>query len=205
LQAAWFYWLTVAGGAAAIANVFASYPGGMIPVLAAGWARAITTAVLIVVPTIINCLGVRSGAGLSSVFAIAKLVPLGLLIVLGPEHSFGHAVVIRSSDLTAPGWNAWVTALLAVFFVYDGWEDVVVPSGEVKEPRQSIPFALVGGLLATVVVYTLLQYLTIATIGTSTSDHPLADMGALLMGDAGAPSSASVQWFQPTDISQRRS
>lgn len=76
LQAAWFYLLTVAGGAAAIANVFASYLGGVVPALAGGWARAVTTAVVIGVPTAINCLGVRSGAALSSVSAVAKLLPL---------------------------------------------------------------------------------------------------------------------------------
>jgi basic amino acid/polyamine antiporter, APA family len=185
LQAAWFYWLAALGGVAAIATVFASYLEGIVPVLALGWVRPITIALLLAIPTIINCLGVRSGARLSSVFAIAKLLPLGLLIVLGLERSVGHAVVIRSSDLTTPGWGAWFPALLAVFFVYDGWENVVVPSGEVKEPRRTIPFALAAGLLATIVVYTLLQYLTITTIGTSTTDHPLADIGTLLMGDAG--------------------
>ena len=33
-------------------------------------------------------------------------------------------------------------ALLAVLFAYGGWEDALVPSGEVKEPRRVLPFAL---------------------------------------------------------------
>jgi basic amino acid/polyamine antiporter, APA family len=38
----------------------------------------------------------------------------------------------------------------------------------------------------TVVIYTLVQHVTVVTIGTSSAtDHPLADTASLLMGDAG--------------------
>jgi APA family basic amino acid/polyamine antiporter len=186
LQAAWFYLLIVLGGVAAIANVFVSYLAVMVPVLAERWLHAVAVAAVIAVPTTINCLGVRSGAALSNLFAVAKLLPLALLIVLGLEHSLAHPIPIFRPEPTAPDPSAWFKVLLAVFFAYDGWEDVLVPSGEVKDPRRSLPFALTVGMFVTVTVYTLIQYVTVATIGTaSASDHPLADVAGRVMGDAG--------------------
>jgi basic amino acid/polyamine antiporter, APA family len=170
---------------AAIANVFVSYLEAMVPALANGWARGPTTAVLITVPALINCIGVRSGAAMSSVLAIAKLLPLALLIALGLGHSVAHLALIHGSDITGPGWGGWFTALLAMLFAYGGWEDALVPSGEVKEPRRILPFALAAGLLVSAVIYALLQYVTVATIGTTATDHPLADLASLLMGDTG--------------------
>ena len=185
LQVAWFWLLAVLGGVAGVANVFVSYLAGLVPALADGWARGLTTAVLIAIPMLINCLGVRSGAALSSIFAIAKLLPLALLVALGLGHAVVHPTLIHGADVTAPGWGAWFTALLAMFFAYGGWEDALVPSGEVKEPRRILPFALTAGLGVAGVVYTLLQYVTVATIGTAATDHPLADVASSLMGDAG--------------------
>jgi len=68
--------------------------------------------------------------------------------------------------VTAPDGERGSAALLAMFFAYGGWEDALVPSGEVKEPpahfalrAQPLVWEFAG------VVYTLLQYVTVATIG----------------------------------------
>jgi len=126
-----------------------------------------------------------SRAALSSALAIGKLLPLGFLIVLGIGHAIAHPVLIHESDMSAPGGGGWFVALLAVLFAYGGWEDALVPSGEVKESRRVLPFALAAGLCAAGVVYALLQYVTVATIGTAATGHPLADVASSLMGNAG--------------------
>lgn len=186
LQVAWFWLLAMAGGVAASANLFIAYLGGIVPGMAQGWRRGLTMAVLIAVPTAFNYVGVRSGARLSSVLAVAKLLPLGLLILLGLGRLGAAPELIQASDITAPGWAAWLTAMLFVMVAYGGWEDALVPMGEVKEPRSTMPFSLAAGLLAAVVVYTLLQFVTIATIGLTPTDRPLALVAAVLIGGAGA-------------------
>jgi amino acid transporter len=137
------------------------------------------------VQAFINCIGVRSGAAMSSVLAIAKLLPLVLLIALGLGHSVAHPVFIHVTDISGPGWGVWFTALLTMLFAYGGWEDALVPSGEVKEVRRNLPFALAAGLFVASMIYALLQYVTVATIGTTATDHPLADLASLLLGDTG--------------------
>lgn len=185
LQAAWFNLLAGMGGGAANANLFAIYLGGLLPALGHGWGRALALTVLIAIPTIANYTGVSGGAGLSSFLAVAKLVPLGLLIVLGISRFASHAQAIHASDITAPGGGAWLNALLLLMFAYGGYENAFLPAGEIKTPRQTVTFALATGFLIVMVTYTLLQFVIVTTIGINTTDRPLAEAASVLIGPSG--------------------
>jgi len=185
LQAGWFSLLAPIGGAAANASLFTAYLVGLVPWLANGWGRVLVLTILVAIPTIANCRGVVSGAELSSVLAVAKLTPLGLLILLGISRAIGHVQLIHASDVTAPGRGAWLNALLLLMFAYGGYENALVPAGEVKTPRQTVTFALATGLLTAMVTYTLLQFVVVTTIGTSSTDRPLAETASALLGHGG--------------------
>lgn len=186
IQVGWFWLLSALGAAAAAANIFVTYLASLWPGAAQMGIRAGILTVLVAVPALANCLGVRRGANLSSALAVAKLLPLGLLIALGLARFGRHLQVLQPREILAPGWGSWSSALLLLLFVYDGYEDSLVPSGEIQDPRRSIPFALFAGLLVTAGVYTLLQFITVATQVAQPSDHPLADSAAVLIGRGGA-------------------
>ncbi|HVB87189.1 MAG TPA: APC family permease [Candidatus Dormibacteraeota bacterium] len=150
-----------------------------------GWARAAILTALIAIPVAANYRGVRAGANVSSALTVAKLAPLAALIALGVWR-FGHAAqMIHPAEITGPGWTEWAEALLLVSFAYEGFEDAVVPAGEVKNPRRSVPFAIFTGLIVCVAVYTLLQFVVVATIGLQTTDRPLGAVAAVLLGPGG--------------------
>src|SRR5262252_2726486 len=86
LLVAWFSFLAGAGGMAAAANLFAAYLGTFVPALTVGWVRALTLGLLIAIPTIVNCRGVRGGSALSAFMALVKITPLVLLALLGVAH-----------------------------------------------------------------------------------------------------------------------
>jgi basic amino acid/polyamine antiporter, APA family len=71
--------------------------------------------------------------------------------------------------------------LLLLVFTYGGAEDAMVPTGEVKQPRHTVPFALLAGLGVCMIVYTLVQFVTVATIGSTMTDRPLAQAASVLM------------------------
>jgi basic amino acid/polyamine antiporter, APA family len=52
---------------------------------------------------------------------------------------------------------AFVLALQAVIYTYDGWSAVIYFSEEVKEPEKNIPRAMFGGLIAVIVIYILVN------------------------------------------------
>jgi len=76
--------------------------------------------------------------------------------------------------------------MVFLLFAFGGWEDALVPTGEINEPRRSIPFGLGTGLFTTAVIYMLLQFITVATIGTKPTDAPLQETAAVLIGSRGA-------------------
>jgi basic amino acid/polyamine antiporter, APA family len=185
MQVGWFSLLAPIGGGAANASLFMIYLGGFLPWAGRGWQRMLLLAVLILIPTVANYVGVRSGATLSNLLTVAKLSPLALLITLGGIRFGQHFQVIHTTEITSPGLGAWLSALLLLLFAYGGPENALIPTGEVKEPRRTVPFGLLAGLLVCVFVYTLVQFVTVATIGTSVSRRPLADTASVLIGGGG--------------------
>jgi basic amino acid/polyamine antiporter, APA family len=189
LQVGWFSLLSTIAAVAANANIFVIYLAGFIPGAGHGIPRVIILSVFLGVPAAVNYLGARRGAGLSSVFVIAKIVPLAVLIgagLAGLARSRYQVPVVNLSEISAPGIRSWLTALLLLVFAYGGFEAAMIPAGEVKDPRRALPFAMGTSLLAAAVVYTLLQFVTVATIGASTSARPLAETASSLLGAAGA-------------------
>jgi amino acid transporter len=65
LQIAWFWLLSFLGGAGAAANFLVDYLARFIPVFGTGWGRAFIITVVIAIPTVANCFGVKQGANLT--------------------------------------------------------------------------------------------------------------------------------------------
>lgn len=185
MQVAWFSMLAPIGAAAANANLFVIYFGALLPWFAHGWTRALAITALIAIPAGANCVGVRSGANLSGLLAAAKLLPLAFLIILGLTRFSHQAELIRFPELAAPGLRPWLSASLLLLFAYGGFEGPLIPAGELKDPRRTIPFGLTMGLLVSITVYTMIQFITVATVGASATDHPLADTAVALIGRGG--------------------
>ena len=186
MQVGWFNWLAAVGGAAANTSLFAIYFAGFVPWAAQGWQRAVAITGFVAVPTMVNYIGVQKGSKLSGVLAAVKLLALGLLIFLGLVHFGRHSEPAHVLELTAPGWRAWLDALLVTAFAYGGFENAVMPVGEVENPQRTIPFSLSAAMLICVAVYVLVQFVTLATIGTVPSARPLAAVATALIGGGGA-------------------
>lgn len=186
MQIGWFSWLAPMGAAAASANLFLNYLAGFFPSVAGDFGKVSVLTLLFGILVIANYIGVRSGTGLNNLFTIAKLLPLVLLIVLGLAHFQSHPELISRNEVTSPGLSNWFEALLLLAFSYAGYENTMLPMGEVKNPRRTVPFALGTGLLICIAVYALLQFSVVVTIGTAYVDRPLAVTASRLVGTAGA-------------------
>jgi APA family basic amino acid/polyamine antiporter len=185
MQTGWFFLLATIGGVAVCANLFVNY---LVPLLSwtpNAWERGFIMALLIAIPTVANYCGVRSGANLSSVMTLAKLLPLAVLILFGIAHFTHEPKMIHASDIASPGWSNWLRAIVLLIFPFAGWEESLIPTGEIREPRRTIPVALAMGLITSATVYTLLQFITVATVGPSVTERPLARTASMLLGGGG--------------------
>ena len=68
--------------------------------------------------------------------------------------------MIHASEIASPGLSDRIRALVIVLFAFGGWEDCLVVSGEIKEPRRTIPFALATALVVCTAIYVLLQFIS---------------------------------------------
>jgi APA family basic amino acid/polyamine antiporter len=125
--------------------------------------------VLIMLLTLLNISGLKSGAGVSK--GILILVGTGLLVIVifGLSHvkalpaNFMNVNELTSSTVTL---SSFYTAMLAAFWAYQGWVSVGFIGGEVKEPKRNIPKGIVVGVFVVITVYLLVNmtYLSLLSI-----------------------------------------
>jgi APA family basic amino acid/polyamine antiporter len=149
--------LTVVRAAAlgAIATIFAEYLGYFIP-LSAPEVREVA-ALTIVLVGVLNYVGVRRAAAVLSVTTYAKyaaVVALGLLACTASGASAAHFTPLWSGTVSL---SLIGTALIPVMWTYDGWADVALIGGEVSNPQQTLPRALIVGSASVALVYLLVN------------------------------------------------
>jgi APA family basic amino acid/polyamine antiporter len=171
------------GGMAAVAATFAKYVVDLTHFsLLPDWALA---AVTLVVLTIINCLGVRSGSNTQNVLMLLKLAAIATLIAVG--------FVGRTSPIPAAMARESVVsfgaAMTPVMFAYGGWQTATFISGEMRRPQRDLVTGLLLGVAGVAAVYLAVNFVCLRVLGAgglaSTTTPATAVMRATL-GDSGA-------------------
>jgi len=95
----------------------------------------------------LNYLGIKKAGDFQVVFTVLKAVLI--LVVVG--FCFSSALGSWGNFATSlphatGGLNGFMIALIATLWAYDGWNDLTMVAGEVKQPEKNLPFALIGGL-----------------------------------------------------------
>ena len=171
------------GGMAAVSMTFASYFAELTGV---GLDRTVVAVATLAILTIINCLGVRSGANVQNTFMVLKLAAILMLVVLGWRAVGGSNPYPAAQPASGGGFLA---AMVPVLFAYGGWQTASFISGEMKNPERDLPRGLLFGVLGVVVLYLAVNLVCIAVLGpqplAATSTPATAVMRAAL-GDNGA-------------------
>ncbi|HYW51813.1 MAG TPA: APC family permease [Gemmatimonadaceae bacterium] len=183
----WLLWLARVAGICAIAGILVEYVGLLVPGVERGVPRAIFLTVIIGGFTALHVSGVARSIRVGNVITVAKLVPLLLLAGVG-------LATIDMSTFALPAWRElplpsrgdFSSAVLLLTFAFVGWETAVVAAGETRDPGRDMPFALLIGLGAVVMLYAALQAVCIGLLpALATSSRPLADAASALIGPVG--------------------
>jgi len=117
----------------------------------------------------------------NNVFTVSKLIPLLLFLTVG-------LFFIRGSNFSfaeLPNYRSFSKSVMLLVFAFS-FEASMIPSGEVRNPARSYPFALLIALAVVAVVYLLVQVVCIGTLpGLAGSDRPLADAAQTFLGRPG--------------------
>jgi amino acid transporter len=139
----------------AIATIFAEYLGYFVP-LTAGQVRQVAALAIIAIGAI-NYVGVRRAATVLAATTLAKylaVLALGLLAYTASGGTRAHFAPLWSGP---PAPSLLASALIPVMWTYDGWADPSMLGGEVRDPRRTLPVALILGALAVMLVYLLVN------------------------------------------------
>jgi basic amino acid/polyamine antiporter, APA family len=171
------------GGMAAVAATFGKYfvelTGTRID------DRAIAVIALLLL-TIINCLGVRSGSNTQSALMLLKLGAIAALIVAGFAFHGGRpasAVPLHDTFLS------FGAAMTPVMFAYGGWQTASFVSGEMKKPERDLVIGLLLGVIGVIAVYLLVNIVCIRVLGTSglaATTTPASAVMRTVLGERGA-------------------
>ncbi len=193
------------GTIAAVAVAFAKYTGVFLPTISASHyllgsgklgvttQQLLAIAVLIVL-TLVNTRGIRTGALVQNVFTFAKVASLLGLVGLG-------FLLGRNPDATAANfhdfwrgasWN-WATvalvgsAMVGPLFSSDAWNNVTFTAGEVRDPKRNLPLSLGLGVGTVSILYIAcnfiyLSVLTLPQIQTAPEDRVATAVVSVMFG-----------------------
>ncbi|MGB4843498.1 MAG: APC family permease [Ferruginibacter sp.] len=168
---------------AALVNLLVTYLSYFSEWFAQPMPRIVTITSITLVLAFINHIGVKNTTRVNNFLTIAKLLPLFLFIGVGLFFLAPENFEIKET----PGVGPFSSTVLLLVFAFGGFESVLVNSGEVKNPKKNLPFALLLASVCIVIIYVLIQIVSIGTLpGLASSSKPLADAAGLFMGKTGS-------------------
>ncbi len=136
-------------------------------------------ALAVVAMSALNVAGIRASTNASKLMVVVKIGVLAVFAVLG-----AGAIKPASYAPFAPfGFEGVLAAAAIVFFAYTGYARIATLGEEIKEPRKTIPRAIIVLLGITAAIYILVTAVAVGLLGAkqfSESASPIAAASATL-------------------------
>ncbi len=194
----WGYFLYLFIGTAAIIDIFVVYLGFYVPGLAEGGTltpMGITIAVIALwVFTFINIFGVKWGALYSVITTIGKLIPLALFTLVG----FFYMKADNFTPFMPFGFSGITLAITLFFWSYTGFEAIVVPSEEVKNPSRNIPLAMLLTVVLSIIIYMVISIVFVGMLpweGLNLGAHSWQDVKELTSPLSDVSKALGLPWL----------
>jgi APA family basic amino acid/polyamine antiporter len=112
------------------------------------------------------------------------------IVVIGFSYSAGSWSHFAGSYAAAKGGLAgFMAALVAALWAYDGWNDLNMVAGEIRQPERNIPIALIAGVATVGALYMLVNaavQFVLPASAIAASPRPASDAIGLVWGPLGA-------------------
>lgn len=170
-------WLIFIAGITAGSAVSLGFAGYFASIF--GTPLILTAVALILVLSAVIMYGIKQSAWLAVVFTLAETFGLLLIIFIGLPY-FGTVNYLNIPDL-----SGLFGAAALIFFAYIGFEGVTRLAEETKEPKKTIPRAVILSLVITTVLYALVALAAVSIMdwqALAASGAPLADVAGTVLG-----------------------
>ena len=167
------FWIGTPGSVAAYATGAATFLAPLLP-----WDARVTALAVVATFTAINCVRVHVGGNVQTALTALKVVLLAALALgalLGPAGTWSNV-----TGGPFPGAASFGAMTIAALWMFDGWNNLPMAAGEVRDPEKNLPRALALGSLAVLAIYAVVNLgyfhaLPLADVASARSDaHPQA-------------------------------
>jgi len=167
------FWIGTPGSIAAYGVGTATFVGQVLPLGHLG--GKLFAIALVVILTLVNCLRIIIGGAVQTVLTVMKVVMIvglaGGALVFARD---GHLSRVLATGAGFPGWSAFGAMVLAALWAYDGWNNLPMAAGEVRDPQRTLPRAIIWGSLGVLAIYLVVNVgyfnaLPFSAVASSTS------------------------------------
>jgi amino acid transporter len=185
----WSMWIAEVVALSVFAVAFVNYLQYFIPLDL--FQQVVVKGLFLFALTFVNVIGVKSAGRFNDVLTVLKLSPLLLLILMGLLFFIFNPGTFSKNylPLTPLGLENLGTAVVLIFWAYAGFELGTLPASEVKNPKKTIPKAIITGIMIVTLFYLSTNFVVYGIINwkdLAVTSTPLILAGSALLGTAGA-------------------
>ncbi|KLE14512.1 amino acid permease [Clostridium sp. C8] len=169
--------------ALAIANYLAFFTGF------SGIVVKLVATALVLIFMMVHLRSVEGGGKFQTFITAFKIIPFIILIGIGLFYMKGDLIATPALQAAPTGIMALLAGISATTWSYDGMGAVCYMTGEIKEPKKTMPRALIATVLIVIVLYTALTFVITGLLPFETlmsSEAPVAEAASMipLIGNA---------------------
>ena len=165
--AAWAQMLNYTATIAISAFFVPHYLGGVlgIDVLRHAPGDIVFGIVVVVVLSLVNCVGVKESAGVNVTLAIVDFLTQVLLVLVGAVLVLSPEQLVENVDLgVTPTWKDFFLAIPVGMIAYTGIETISNMAEEAKDERKTIPAAINRVVIAVFAIYATLPIVALSAL-----------------------------------------
>ena len=180
-----------AGGSAAVVVTFARYFRQLTHIHVPENLIAAAAVVLLI---LINCMGVRAGSGVQSLFMVLRIAGVALLVACGGWFLWRHGAPgvswhpVLDRPVSFNLLTVFGATMVPILFAYGGWQTSNFIAGEIRDPRRNLPRALLLGVLGVIALYVSVNFIYVETLtpsGLAASGTPASSVMLRALGHFG--------------------
>ncbi len=136
----------------------------------------LTATTVIVLLTILHCVGLREGNWMNNTFTLFKVGVILAFIIAGfssPARAEPHMLIQPQGIFSSP----FASAMISASFAYLGWETATWIAGDLKDPQRNLPRSLIAGTAFVTGLYILLNLVFLRAQSAATMEGSIDSIG----------------------------
>lgn len=161
--------------ALAIANYLAYFTG------VSGLSMKLVAVALVLIFMVVHLRSVEGGGKFQTLITAFKIVPFAILIGIGIFYINGDLTLAPAVSGAPVGFMALLAGISATTWSFDGMGSVCYMSGEIKDPKKTLPRALIASVVIVTILYVTLSFVVTGLLPMdilTSSSAPISEAAA---------------------------